>query len=154
MKFDGKYNDKWKELEFNFLVKINQVVKKVTDEKNVKEWWKKRIDFFISSVLATNGDDFWDVEVQDQSSPVVQSNWRSQLLASQNGEDDIQKLQKAGYVEETGFKEFVEKMLDEDQELKGYYCATCEYAKQRFCTKLNTNIKSFGCCNLWEYKNE
>jgi hypothetical protein len=152
MKFDGKYNDKWKELEFNFLVKINQVVKKVTDEATVNEWWKKRIEACVAVIFATNGDDFWDVKVQDQNFPTIQSNWRNQLLASQNEEDAEKRLQEAGYVEENEFKEFVEKTLDEDQELKGYYCATCEYAKQRYCTKLDADIKSFGCCNLWELK--
>ncbi|MCK9543227.1 MAG: hypothetical protein M0R03_14495 [Novosphingobium sp.] len=82
-------------------------------------------------------------------------NWREKLLkVVSNDEEAKNKLNKAGYVEELTFQPFVERVLEEGKELMGYYCATCEYSRKGYCTKLDAQIKSFGCCNLWEFHHE
>lgn len=68
-------------------------------------------------------------------------------------------MEKAGYVEVEEYRKKSKK------EYVGYFCSTCEYFKPKpnvidqdpseqdgNCPKIESRVRAFGCCNLWEKK--
>lgn len=49
---------------------------------------------------------------------------------------------------DSGYVEFPEYQ----ESTKGYFCGTCEYFKNNWCTKLKIEDRAWGCCNKWEHK--